>query len=388
MTFVSNMLRSLGPPIGLASPREALRAGFGALLGLALAGFFLSLLPIDLQLRLYLIAPFGASAVLLFAVPNSPLAQPWSAIVGNIIAALVGVAVCLSVPDLTLRIALAVGLTIVATSLFRAVHPPAGAVAMTAALNSDAVAELGFQFALTPVAAGTIFLVITATIYAKLTGRRYPFRQFDEPNNYGTQDPAPIERLGLSEDELVEILERYKQSFNLGVEDLARLVGAAEMQAATHRTGPLSADDIMSRNLVTVKPDTVLADIAALFRRHKFTALPVVDHDGHYLGVIFQIHLISRGTQDADNSTLRFSAAMARLLTKKSDRPVLAHEVMDVDGPRATPTTSIGKLLPLMAQGEVDAIPILEDNSIVGIVTQTDLIAAFARRSLPEKTHI
>ncbi|MGK7651335.1 hypothetical protein ACSQ76_02540 [Roseovarius sp. B08] len=42
------------------------------------------------------------------------------------------------------------------------------------------------------------------------------------------------ERLGLSEEELTNILERYSQSFNLGVEDLARLIGAAEMQAVAH----------------------------------------------------------------------------------------------------------------------------------------------------------
>ncbi len=89
-------------------------------------------------------APFGASSVPLFAVPNSPLAQPWSAIVGNIVAALVGVAVRLVVPDPALRIALAMGLAITVTILCRALHPPAGAVAMTAAMSPDAVRELGF----------------------------------------------------------------------------------------------------------------------------------------------------------------------------------------------------------------------------------------------------
>ncbi len=174
---------------------------------------------------LYLVAPFGASSVLLFAVPNSPLAQPWSAIVGNTVAALVGVAVCLLVTDPVLRIALAVGLAITATILCRAIHPPAGAVAMTAAMSPDAIAHLGFWFALTPIAVGTVFLVLLATAYARLTGRHYPFRQFDDPSGHGTKDRNPTERLGLSEEELTGILERYRQSFNLGVEDLARLIG-------------------------------------------------------------------------------------------------------------------------------------------------------------------
>ncbi|MBV6636778.1 MAG: HPP family protein, partial [Mameliella sp.] len=126
-------LRSLGPAVASVSPVEALRAGVGAIVGLGLAGVFLLSPAMDPDLGLYLIAPFGATSVLLFAVPNSPLAQPWSAVVGNTVAALVGVAVCMTVADPTLRVALAVGLAITATILCRAVHPPAGAVAMTAA---------------------------------------------------------------------------------------------------------------------------------------------------------------------------------------------------------------------------------------------------------------
>jgi CBS domain-containing membrane protein len=115
-----------------------------------------------------------------------------------------------------LRIALAVGLAISAMILCRAVHPPAGAVAMTAAMSPDAVHRLGFWFALSPIALGTVSLVVVATLYARLTGRHYPFRQFDAPNRHGTSDAAPPERLGLTEAELTGLLDRYRQSLNLG----------------------------------------------------------------------------------------------------------------------------------------------------------------------------
>lgn len=379
-----SILRSLGPAVAHTSATEAVRAGIGALVGLGLTGLFLLSPGIDLDLGLYLVAPFGATSVLLFAVPNSPLAQPWSAVVGNTVAALVGVAVCLAVPDPALRIALAVGLAVSATILCRAVHPPAGAVAMTAAMSPDAIQHLGFWFALTPVATGTVALVAIAAAYARLTGRRYPFRQFDEPNRHGTQDAEPSERLGLSEEELTGILERYRQSFNLGVEDLARLIGAAELQAATHRTGPLTAADIMSRNLVTVRPDTALVEVADLFRRHRFTSLPVVASDGRFLGVIFQIHLISRARDDALRLGRRFGPALKRLLDRHRDRPVRAADIMGVALPRAVPTTPIAMLLPMMADGDVDAVPVLDGSAIVGIVTRTDLISALARSSIAE----
>lgn len=377
-----HILRSLGPAVARTPPVESIRASIGVFLGLSLSGLLILSPTVGSGLGLYMIAPFGATSVLLFAVPNSPLAQPWPAIVGNTVAALVGVAVCLSVPEPTLRIALAVGLAVLATILFRAVHPPAGAVAMTVAMNPETAAEQGFMFALTPVATGTAALVITAAAYARLSGRHYPFRQFDDPNRRGTRDPEPAERLGLTEAELTGILERYRQSFNLGVEDLARLIGAAELQAATHRTGPLVAADIMSRTLVTIRPDTPLGTIADLFRRHRFTSLPVVDGHGRFLGVIFQLHLISRAREDALRLRRGFGAAMKRLVDREREKPVRAEDIMTVAGPRAMERTPITALLPMMADSEVDAVPVLAEGKLVGIVTRTDLISALARSTL------
>lgn len=352
------------------------------MVGLAVAGLFVLSPDVDLETGLYLVAPFGASSVLLFAVPNSPLAQPWSAIVGNTVAALVGVAVCLSIPDHALRIALAVGLAIVATVLCRAVHPPAGAVAMTAAMSPEAIDRLGFWFALTPIAAGTILLVLIATLYARLTGRHYPLRQFADPGRHGTTDRNPSERLGLSEDELTGILERYRQSFNLGVEDLARLIGAAELQAASHTTGPLLTKDIMSCNLITVHPETPLSEVADLFRRHRFTSLPVIGANARFLGVIFQIYLIAQARDDALRLDRGFIPALRRLLERNRDKPVSAGDIMSVAGPRTTGNAPVSTLLPMMADGEVDAVPVLDGNRVVGIVTRTDLIAALARQAI------
>ncbi|TCT34692.1 HPP family protein [Martelella mediterranea] len=374
--------RSFGPAVSHASSKEAFRAGIGAFVGLGLVGLFLLSPAIDLQLGLYLVAPFGATSVLLFAVPNSPLAQPWSAIVGNTIAALIGVAVGMAVSDLTLSVALAVGLSIIATVLCRAVHPPAGAVAMTAVMSPEAIDQLGFWFALAPVAIGTVALVLVAAAYARLTGRRYPFRQFDDPSKHHTEDRNPSERLGLSEGELTEILERYRQSFNLGVEDLARLIGAAELQAATHTTTPLKAEDIMSRDLITVGPDTGLKEVADLFRYHSFTSLPVIGTNDEFLGVIFQIHLINQAREPGFQENSDFTLAFRRLLARDREKTVNARRIMSTTGPRAAKDTPVAALLPMMAEGEVDAVPILEGDRIIGIVTRTDLIAAMARNAV------
>ena len=363
-------IRALGP-VASVPATEALRASLGAFLGLAITAAVAFALSPERWLALYLIAPFGATAVLVFAAPNSPLAQPWPAIVGNTASAVAAIALCRWIADPLFSVPLAVGLAIVVMAVLRATHPPGGAVAMTVALGAERILPHGFGFALMPVAACTITLVIAAAVYAHLTGRRYPFRQFGELNPQGTHDPAPVERLGLTEAELTEILSRYRQSLNLGVEDLARLIGAAEMQAASHMTGPQTAQAIMSRDLVTVAPDTPVADLAALFLRHGFTSLPVVGPQDRFLGVIFQLQLIAAAFPGQDLTAVPAAAGDG----------ARAADIMDPHPASASPDTPIAALLPQLAGG-MDAVAILAGPRIVGVVSQTDLIAALARQSL------
>ncbi|HVL19608.1 MAG TPA: HPP family protein [Amaricoccus sp.] len=347
--------QSLGPAMARVATLEGARAGIGAAIGLGLASLFL--VPnADLRLALAMIAPFGASAVLIFAVPNSPLAQPWSAVVGNTVSALAAVAVVKLVPVAGVAVPLAAGLAILAMALTRSLHPPGGAVALTVALNPEAVSEAGFRFALAPVALGTATLALVSFFYTRSTGRKYPFRQPTETNAHGTTDRPSLERIGLDENELRQLLTDFRQTTNVGVEDLARLIAGAKLRLAGHHLDGLTCADIMSRDLVTVPPDASRAEVGAIFSAHAFTSLPVVEADGTYLGTIFQIHLI----RDTEAATAR--------------------ELMATDLPAARPGLPAGALLPLLAAGEVDAVPVLDGPALVGIATRTDLIAAMAQR--------
>ncbi len=356
--ILRKILQSMGPAVPRPAVKDAVLGGVGVMFGLGLTGLF-ALSPLtDLDTGLFLIAPFAATSALLFVLPNSPLAQPWSAIVGNTLAAVVGIAVCMVVADPLLRLVLSVGLTLSVTMLARAMHPAAAAVAMTIALNPQIVEALGFWFAIFPVALGTSALVGLAMVYARLTGRRYPFRQFGAAGPQKTRDAAPVERMGLSEGALIEILERYRQSFNLGVQDLARLVGAVQLQAAA-QAQPRVAQDIMSVDLVTVAPDARRTDIAEIFLEHGFTSLPVVDAAGAYVGIIFQLGLV-----------------------EQADRAAQARDLIAKAVPRITAQTPLSVVLPLLAQGRTDALPVIKGDRIIGIVTQTDLIASLARSAL------
>ncbi|WP_176559236.1 HPP family protein [Rubellimicrobium roseum] len=226
-------LRSLGPAMPRPSGGEPFRAALGAGLALLACGALVSLGGTGgAAAGLFLIAPLGATAFLLFAVPNSPLAQPWSAVVGNTVSAVVAVTVVLLGPPQPIAAGLAVFWAIAGMAAFRAMHPPGGAVALATVLSAPVVQEMGFGFVLAPVLLDTVALVGVALVFNRLTGRRYPFRQV----------PAePRSHAGLSAEDLSALLHRLNQSANIGTEDFGRLLDAAEAECAQRRTGSRSA---------------------------------------------------------------------------------------------------------------------------------------------------
>jgi CBS domain-containing membrane protein len=93
-----------------------------------------------------LVAPMCASAVQLFGVPASPLAQAWSINGGNLVSAVVDVACASWIADPVGAAALAFALAICAMFALRCVHPPSGALALTAVRGDPAVHALGNRF--------------------------------------------------------------------------------------------------------------------------------------------------------------------------------------------------------------------------------------------------
>lgn len=352
-TFARRMLRMAGPAMGPAHARESLRAGLGAGLGLLVCNLLLAgALPAASPAALLLIAPFGASAFLVFAVPNSPLAQPWSVVVGNTLAALAALGVLALVPHPLLAACLAVALAIALMGAVRALHPPSGAVALATVL-----AQPDWGFALSPVLLGSVGLVASGILWNRATGRVYPFRQTPETGPHGTGDPLPDRRLALTPQELADLLDRMRMGQNIGVEDLARALSAATTEAASHRLGHLTAALVMSRDLVTLRPDTPFEQVVGLFRRHRFHTLPVTTAEGGYVGLVPQLALL------------------------KPDAPRLTAAGLAEPEHRALPPDAgIAALITLMGDGRQQSVPIVQEGKLVGIVTRSDLIGVLTHR--------
>lgn len=171
------------------------------------------------------IAPLGASAVMVFVIPASPLAQPWRVIGGNVLSSVVGIVAYRLVPNEAAAAGLAVGGAILVMSMLRCLHPPGGAAALTAVIGGDAVHAAGLSFALAPVALNSVILVALALAFHRLTGHSYPHRV------------APAEPAGpaFAPEDIDRALEDLHETFDIGREDLQQLLSRAEHHAMERR---------------------------------------------------------------------------------------------------------------------------------------------------------
>ena len=157
------------PPVNW---EERLRACAGALVGLMLVFTLAKLLGELTGISEWLMASLGASALLVFALPASPMAQPWAVIAGNTLSALVGISIYLLIPEPLLAMPLAASLSILGMFVMRCLHPPAAAVALIVVLGQIT----HYRYAFFPVMIDSVLLVLAGAAYSNLTGKRYPNR--------------------------------------------------------------------------------------------------------------------------------------------------------------------------------------------------------------------
>ena len=356
-------LRAFVPAPISVSRREIALSCLGALLGLFIAAWLSQRMLAGFNP--WFIAPMGASAVLLFAVPASPLAQPWSLVGGNLVSALIGVACAAHIPDAALACALAAALSIGAMFFLRCLHPPSGAVALTAVLGGPAVRSLGYAFVLWPVAVDSVLLLTAALLFNAAARRRYPHRAPPLAPAHLTRDAPPSARLGLTLQDLHAALEARGELIDVGEADLQELFVEAEHMAWRRRFGSLRGREIMSHDLVTVLPSTHAREAWQQMIRHAVKALPVVDAGGVLLGIVtlhdfFVSHDIAAGASN--------------------EATWLVGDIMTRDTITATPDQELVDLMHTFSDGGRHHLPVVdEQHRVIGMLTQSDMVAALFR---------
>jgi CBS domain-containing membrane protein len=356
-TLIRWLAQFAPPPVTLRW-RERLRSGLGALLGIALTGVVSHHLLGNASTIPWLIAPMGASAVLLFGVPASPLAQPWSIIGGNLVSAVVGVTCALFIPDPAFAAAVAVGVAICAMFTLRCVHPPSGAVALTAVLGGPAVHSLGYEFVLEPVLLQSLLLLGGALVYHKATGHRYPHVAQAAPATKA--EPAASAAASFTRADLEAALRDRNELIDVATDDLEALLREAEIRAYARSFGTLNCADVMSRNVVSITPATTVNEARALLHKHDVKALPVVDAQGLVKGIVTRADLA-----DASDAAPVVTLMTTHVRTLSAATPIV-------------------ELLALFAGRGHHHVPVVDgERRLAGIITQADLISGLYQQTPP-----
>jgi CBS domain-containing membrane protein len=347
--------RRFSPILAGATARDRALACLGAFVGVTLVGLGTALLHGDGPQAPWVVAPIGASAVLVFAVPASPMAQPWPVVGGNVLSALVGVVVVHVVDQRTLAISIAVGLAIAVMSLTRCLHPPGGAMALAVALGGSGVTSSTTLFPLAPVAVDAVAIVIAGWAFHLVSGHAYPHTRALDAVRRPTSDPAPTERVGFRAEDIDAVLANLGETFDISREDLGLLLHEVEARALTREHGDLTSGEIMSRDVLSVDRKCDPETARQLLLESGVRLLPVTTAGGRVVGGVGLRELARTGTLVED--------LMVAPLTTTADQPAITLTRALTDGHRHA------------------AMVVDEHQRLIGLVTQADLLAALARRS-------
>ncbi len=342
MTSWPNWMIALWPPKTTLSLKGQALAVIGALIGIFISAFLAGYLRDQHLVTGWLFASLGASAVLVFAAPASPLAQPWNVVAGNAISALCGI-VCFRLFGSTpLAGGLAVALSIGLMMQTRSLHPPGGGTALLAVIahTSD------FTFIAFPVAFDALILVLVGVAWHAISRRAYPKNQAPsrQPHNLALHRFVP--------DDLEAALSAHGETLDISRADIEKLIERTELHAYRRMASQLTCADIMTRRVHTINAAMNVRTAEKLMRRHDINALPVTDRDNRVLGLL--------RTEEAQGATAEATAGEAMMrdyFRRQADEPVV-------------------DLIDLFENSDRRYVVVLNGDALAGLIARSDLMAA------------
>lgn len=144
----------------------------------------------------------------------------------------------------------------------------------------------------------------------------------------------------------------------------------------------MNVQDVMSADVISVAPDTLVTDVALAMAERRISGMPVVTADGTLIGIISQSDLMHRaelGTERRRKWWLHFLAddrQLAREFTQahgQHARDVMARHVVTV-----TPETPLAVAADMLDTHRIKRLPVVVAGRLVGILTRGDLVRALA----------
>ena len=354
--FTTNWLNTLKPNFKVLPFKDRVLCGLGALIGLAISSL-ISWYVLG-GFNAWYIAPMGATSVLLFAVSASPLSQPWNLIIGNSIAASVGVSCAMFIAEPTLAFSLAVALTIFLMMSTDSLHPPSGAVAITAVMGGDSVHQLGYAFILYPVLLNSILLLIVAVIYNRMLGKQFP--QVAQINTR-SKDPTPTQKVTIQPQDIKDALADQTELLDISEYDLQKIILKAQENANARQVSDYLCQDIMSKDVIFLYAEDDIHKALDKFKQVNLMSLPVVNADNELVGTLALYEVVEWFKKSTDIH---------------SSWQHLVKQIMNLQVVTVQAQQPIQDLIPYFVERSFNYIPVVEGQKIVGIISRADMIAA------------
>ena len=150
----------------------------------------------------------------------------------------------------------------------------------------------------------------------------------------------------------------------------------------------LTAKDIMTRDVLSVRPDTSIEELSSILVKNEISGVPVVDDSGALYGIVTENDLISRNKRLHIPTVVSFlDAAIYLESSKKFEQEVkrlTATRVGDICSRKVvtiTEDTTVIDIATIMSEKKVDLLPVLRGGKVVGIVGKRDMVKAVARQA-------
>jgi CBS domain-containing protein len=135
--------------------------------------------------------------------------------------------------------------------------------------------------------------------------------------------------------------------------------------------------DAMTRDAITVSPETPLKEAAELLARHQVSGLPVVD-EAKVVGVLSEADIVARSTGSRESRSLirEFLSGRKRQPDVEATR---AGEAMTSPAITIAPQRPVAEAARVMVERKVNRLPVVDDSGLAGILTRADLVRAYVR---------
>ena len=338
-----------------------------------------------------IVASMGASAIILFFIPASPLAQPWPFVGGQIISAIVGITCALNISETSTAAATAVGTAILLMLLMRCLHPPAAATSLAPIMAGTSLTSLGYSFVIMPVAINVFSLLILAIIINRWVMKRdYPSPL---PAKKRTQQRhtalKPSHQIGFSDQDISLSIEDSDVFVDMTHSELSVLMNQVQKNSFKRIKGQLLCSDIMINNVITVEYGTEVEHAWELMRTHQLKAIPVIDRARRVIGIITWNDFFKFINLNAyDNFQDKFRNFIRRTADMTASKPEAVGLIMTSSVMTLPDSTHIADLIPLMSTKGIRQIPIVNsEQRLTGMVYQANLIAALYNEQLAQKVN-